>query len=302
MDSVALSTPVGTVRFFIHALFLLHLATFCRPLRSGRASICWRLRRDAPSVLPFNTGIPFIWSGIGVLPLPGRGIEGVPCRARTPDASAILYEKYWKLNGGGMECLPSNRAEMLSNSLLALGAVHGWQLAGMMLLGAAPMRGWLKGQRLRPRQLSPYRSAGGVRLMINLPAVIFTMAVDRAYRWCLLLQAPQRTERAVANAGLCRADVWLAAASRCRDRRFATARVGRMALTTIRCRRSSSYHTVFYQFGLFMKIQSTGTLVLSFRYGHKTLLFRVIWLRFWRQDRSSGYGVNLTLRARQRRS
>jgi uncharacterized membrane protein YeiB len=35
---------------------------------------------------------------------------------------------------------------MLGDNLLALGAQYGWQLAGMMLMGASLMRtGWLKG-------------------------------------------------------------------------------------------------------------------------------------------------------------
>ncbi len=56
-----------------------------------------------------------------------------------------MYEKHWKLHGG-VEAI-SNRAYGVGNSLLALGAQYGWQLAGMMLIGAALMRsGWLKGQ------------------------------------------------------------------------------------------------------------------------------------------------------------
>jgi uncharacterized protein len=36
---------------------------------------------------------------------------------------------------------------MLGDNLLALGAQYGWQLAGMMLMGASLMRtGWLKGE------------------------------------------------------------------------------------------------------------------------------------------------------------
>ncbi len=53
-------------------------------------------------------------------------------RSWAPDAANLQYEQYWKLHGG-MEAV-SNRADMLSDNLLALGA-HGWQLAGMMLMG-----------------------------------------------------------------------------------------------------------------------------------------------------------------------
>ncbi|EJU5863803.1 hypothetical protein N4Y86_004069, partial [Salmonella enterica] len=167
---------------FIHALFFWDGDIL---LAYGLVGlICWRLVRDAPSVKSlFNTGILLYLVGIGVLLLLGVASSSETSRAWTPDASAILYEKYWKLNGG-MEAI-SNRAEMLSNSLLALGAQYGWQLAGMMLLGAALMRsGWLKGQY----SLRHYRRTGillvALGLMINLPAVILQWRLDWAYRWC----------------------------------------------------------------------------------------------------------------------
>ena len=98
--------------------------------------ICWRLIRDAPSVKSlFNTGVLLYLVGVGVLLLLGVISGSETSRAWTPDASALLYEKYWKINGG-MEAV-SNRVDMMSTSLLALGAQYGWQLAGMMLLGAA---------------------------------------------------------------------------------------------------------------------------------------------------------------------
>ncbi|TMS43631.1 hypothetical protein E0T84_31715, partial [Mycobacterium sp. DBP42] len=108
--------------------------------------ICWRLVRDAPSVKSLmNTGILLYLVGIGVLLLLGAISDSQTSRAWTPDDAALLYEKYWKVNGG-MEAI-SNRVDALSNSLLALGAQYGWQLAGMMLVGASLMRsGWLKGQ------------------------------------------------------------------------------------------------------------------------------------------------------------
>ena len=60
-----------------------------------------------------------------------------PNRSWLPDAANLQYEQYWKLKGG-FEAV-SNRADMLSDNLLALGAQYGWQLAGMMLMGAALM-------------------------------------------------------------------------------------------------------------------------------------------------------------------
>ena len=91
--------------------------------------ICWRLIRDAPSVKSlFNTGVLLYLVGVGVLLLLGVISGSETSRAWTPDASALLYEKYWKINGG-MEAV-SNRVDMMSTSLLALGAQYGWQRRG----------------------------------------------------------------------------------------------------------------------------------------------------------------------------
>ncbi len=154
--------------------------------------ICWRLVRDAPSVKSlFNTGVMLYLVGLGVLLLLGLISDSQTSRTWTPDASAILYEKYWKLHGG-VEAI-SNRADGVGNSLLALGAQYGWQLAGMMLIGAALMRsGWLKGQF----SLRHYRRTGfvlvAIGVTINLPAIALQWQLDWAYRWCaFLLQMPR---------------------------------------------------------------------------------------------------------------
>ena len=62
---------------------------------------------------------------------------------------------------GGVDAI-SNRADGVGNSLLALGAQYGWQLAGMMLIGAArPVRsGWLK-RAVQLTSLSSYWFCAG---------------------------------------------------------------------------------------------------------------------------------------------
>jgi uncharacterized membrane protein YeiB len=45
-----------------------------------------------------------------------------------PGCANLQYEQFWKLKGG-TEAI-SNRADMLGDNLLALGAQYGWQLAG----------------------------------------------------------------------------------------------------------------------------------------------------------------------------
>ncbi|HGL4051328.1 TPA: DUF418 domain-containing protein YeiB [Citrobacter koseri] len=259
--------------------------------------ICWRLVRDAPSVKSlFNTGILLYLAGIGVLLLLGSISASETSRAWTPDASALLYEKYWKINGG-MEAV-SNRVDLLSNSLLALGAQYGWQLAGMMLLGAALMRsGWLKGQY----SLQYYRRTGVllvvVGVLINLPAIIVQWRLDWAYRWCaFLLQAPRELSAPFQTIGYTALMLGFWPQLSRFKLVIAIACVGRMALSnyllqTLICT------TLFYQFGLFMKFDRLTLLIFVIPVWLANLLFSWIWLRFYRKGPVEWLWRQLTLRA-----
>ncbi|HGL5826863.1 TPA: DUF418 domain-containing protein YeiB [Citrobacter koseri] len=259
--------------------------------------ICWRLVRDAPSVKSlFNTGILLYLAGIGVLLLLGSISASETSRAWTPDASALLYEKYWKINGG-MEAV-SNRVDLLSNSLLALGAQYGWQLAGMMLLGAALMRsGWLKGQY----SLQHYRRTGVllvvVGVLINLPAIIVQWRLDWAYRWCaFLLQAPRELSAPFQTIGYTALMLGFWPQLSRFKLVIAIACVGWMALSnyllqTLICT------TLFYQFGLFMKFDRLTLLIFVIPVWLANLLFSWIWLRFYRQGPVEWLWRQLTLRA-----
>lgn len=147
--------------------------------------IAWRMIRDAHSVKTmFNTGVVLYLIGIAVLLLLGAISGSTPNRSWLPDAANVQYEMWWKTSGSFTEAL-SNRADMLSNTLLALGAQYGWQLAGMMLLGAALMRsGWLRGQFT----LRHYRRVGalliGLGMLINIPSIVAQWQLGWSYRWC----------------------------------------------------------------------------------------------------------------------
>lgn len=257
--------------------------------------ICWRLVRDAPSVKSlFNTGVLLYLVGLGVLLLLGMISDSQTSRAWTPDASTLLYEKYWKLHGSA-EAI-GNRANAVGDSLLALGAQYGWQLAGMMLIGAALMRsGWLKGQY----SLRHYRRTGMVLVVIgvviNLPAIILQWRLDWAYRWCaFLLQLPREIGAPFQTVGyaallfgywpqLSRFKVVLAIAC-----------VGRMALTnyllqTLICT------TLFYQLGLFMQFNRLELLLFVVPVWLANLLFSIIWLHFFRQGPVEWLWRRLTL-------
>lgn len=187
---------------FIHGLFLWDGDIL---LAYGLVGlICWRMIRDAQDVKSlFNTGVMLYVIGIGVLLLLGMISGGTTNRSWIPGAASLQYEQYWKLKGG-VEAI-SNRADMLGDNLLALGAQYGWQLAGMMLIGAALMRsGWLKGEF----SLRHYRLTGAglvmLGMVINLPAVIAQWLLGWDYRWCaFLLPGPARAECAVPDHRLC---------------------------------------------------------------------------------------------------
>ncbi|NDO79604.1 hypothetical protein CJP72_02100 [Citrobacter sp. NCU1] len=259
--------------------------------------ICWRLVRDAPSVKSlFNTGIVLYLAGIGVLLLLGTISGNDISRAWTPDASSLLYEKYWKLNGG-VEAI-SNRVDALSNSLLALGAQYGWQLAGMMLLGAALMRsGWLKGQY----SLHHYRRTGAMLIvagvLINLPAIVAQWQLDWAWRWCgFLLQAPRELSAPFQALGYAALMFGFWPQLSRSKLVIAIACVGRMALSnyllqTLFCT------TLFYHFDLFMKFDRLELLLFVVPVWLANLLFSVVWLHFWRQGPVEWLWRQLTLRA-----
>lgn len=245
--------------------------------------VCWRMVREAQNVKSlFGTGVMLYLIGIAVLLLLGIISGDAPNRSWLPDAANLQYEQYWKLNGG-YEAI-TNRADMLSDSLLALGAQYGWQLAGMMLMGAALMRsGWLKGQF----SLSHYRRVGGlligVGMLINLPAIVAQWHFAWAYRWCaFLLQAPRELSAPFQTIGYA-ALAWGFWPQICTSRlAIAIACVGRMALSnyllqTIICT------TLFYRFDLFMKFDRLQLLAFVPCIWLVNILFSIIWLHYFRQ-------------------
>ena len=259
--------------------------------------ICWRMIRDAHDVKNlFNTGVILYLIGIGVLLLLGMISGGATNRSWIPDAANLQYEQFWKLKGG-VEAI-SNRADMLGDNLIALGAQYGWQLAGMMLMGAALMRtGWLKGEF----SLSHYRRTGAalvcIGVVINLPAVVAQWMLDWDYRWCaFLLQAPRELSAPFQTIGYAALiyGFWPQMA------RFkvvaAVACVGRMALSnyllqTLVCT------TLFYRFGLFMKFDRLQLLAFVIPVWGINMVFSVIWLRFFRQGPLEWLWRQLTARA-----
>lgn len=245
--------------------------------------ICWRLIRDATSVRQlFNTGVVLYLMGLGVLLLLGAIAGSHTSRAWVPDAANLQYETWWKLTGGS-EAIKS-RMGLLSDSLLALGAQYGWQLAGMMLLGAAMMRsGWLKGQF----SLSHYRRTGwsliAIGMLINLPAIVAQWRLGWDYHWCaFLLQIPRELGAPLQAIGYA-ALIWGYWPWLARFRLVAAiTHVGRMALTnyllqTLICT------TLFYRMGWYLSMTRLQLLALVPAIWLINIMFSLIWLRYFRQ-------------------
>lgn len=256
-----------------------------------------RMVREAHHVKSlFNTGVVLYLTGIAVLVLLGMISGTAANRSWAPDAANLQYEQYWKLHGG-MEAV-SNRADMLSDNLLALGAQYGWQLAGMMLMGAALMRsGWLKGQF----SLRHYRRTGALLvaagMAVNLPAIFAQWYLAWDYRWCaFLLQAPRELSAPLQAIGYA-ALAWGYWPQLCRFRLVgAIACVGRMALTnyllqTLICT------TLFYHLGLFMRFDRLQLLAFVPPIWAVNLLVSSLWLRRFRQGPVEWLWRQLTLRA-----
>ena len=280
---------------FIHGLFFWDGDILLAYALVGLVS--WRMVREAHHVKSlFNTGVVLYLTGIAVLVLLGLISGTAANRSWAPDAANLQYEQYWKLHGG-MEAV-SNRADMLSDNLLALGAQYGWQLAGMMLMGAALMRsGWLKGQF----SLRHYRRTGALLvaagMAVNLPAIFAQWYLAWDYRWCaFLLQAPRELSAPLQAIGYA-ALAWGYWPQLCRFRLVgAIACVGRMALTnyllqTLICT------TLFYHLGLFMRFDRLKLLAFVPPIWAVNLLVSSLWLRRFRQGPVEWLWRQLTLRA-----
>ncbi|WP_016946905.1 DUF418 domain-containing protein YeiB [Klebsiella pneumoniae] len=280
---------------FIHGLFFWDGDILLAYALVGLVS--WRMVREAHHVKSlFNTGVVLYLTGIAVLVLLGLISGTAANRSWALDAANLQYEQYWKLHGG-MEAV-SNRADMLSDNLLALGAQYGWQLAGMMLMGAALMRsGWLKGQF----SLRHYRRTGALLvaagMAVNLPAIFAQWYLAWDYRWCaFLLQAPRELSAPLQAIGYA-ALAWGYWPQLCRFRLVgAIACVGRMALTnyllqTLICT------TLFYHLGLFMRFDRLQLLAFVPPIWAVNLLVSSLWLRRFRQGPVEWLWRQLTLRA-----
>lgn len=257
--------------------------------------VVWRVLRDVPSTRSLmNTGILLYLVGCGVLLVFGSLSDPEPTRSWLPGAADLQYEQYWKLTGG-WEAV-QNRLDHLSSGLMALAAQYGWQLAGLMMIGAALLRsGWLTGQF----STQHYRQSATWLLTIGFSIAVAGVAAQWLlhweFRWSgFYLQTPRDLASPLISLGyaaLCLA-YWpqiarwrISHAIQC---------VGRMALTNYLLQ-SLLCTTLFYRVDLYMHFTRLELVLMVPLIWLINILFSLIWLHFFAQGPLEWLWRRLTL-------
>ena len=245
--------------------------------------LIWPFIRDvADSQRLLRTGILLYLLGSLSLLLLGWFSSAEPSASWLPDAAAIDDETVWRTQGGWAAV--SHRLDLLLSSLLALAAQYGWQLAGLMMIGAALLRnGWLRGEFSRQY----YCRTGWLLLLsgmaIELPAIILQWQTNWDFRWSgFFLQAPREISAPLQSLGyvalifaywpLLQHTILIKAVTA----------VGRMALSnyllqTLIC------STLFYYFAGFNQFSRLQLLCMVPGIWLVNLLFSSLWLMFFQQ-------------------
>lgn len=259
--------------------------------------IVWRLLRDAPSSQTlFKTGVLLYLAGCLML-LVFAVISHAPASSSwTPGAAELQYERFWKL-AGGSEAV-QNRLDILGSGLMALATQYGWQLVGLMMIGAALLRcGWLTGgfSAQHYRRCALWLLGSG--FAVNLLGTVLQWQLHWGYRWSgFYLQLPRSLASPLVSLGYAALILafwprlersWPGRALQC---------VGRMALSnyllqTLICT------TLFYHFALFAQFSRFALLAFVPAIWLVNILFSIIWLRIFRQGPLEWIWRRLTLLA-----
>lgn len=245
--------------------------------------VTWRMIRDVPATKTlFNTGLMLYLIGSAVLVMLGMASGPNPNSSWLAGAADVQYETFWRTQGG-WEAM-TNRLDMLGSALMALAAQYGWQLAGLMMVGAALMRsGWLRGTW----SLQHYRRSGVLLVLSGMVIEALSIAlqwhVKWEFRWAgFFLQVPREISaplQSLGYAALCFG--WWPQIQRFRLTLLVSG-VGRMALSnyllqTLICT------TLFNHFALFNHYDRLQLLLIVPLVWTVNLLFSLFWLRVFRQ-------------------
>lgn len=229
-----------------------------------------------------RTGILLYTIGLAILLWFGLLTDNSMSGDWFPSAKSLVIETEWKLVGG--EAARQARFVMMQGIQLSVILQFGWELIGLMLLGAALMRtGWLKGQRTSAQ----YRRQGWILFLISLLIHFPVLLLQWHCNWDFViagyyLQVPKELSSAIQ--GLAYLALWygygqgikISAVAHC------LASVGRMTLTnyllqTLICT------TLFYHFGWYQKLDRLSLLAFVPTIWCINIAVSVLWLKFFRQ-------------------
>lgn len=244
--------------------------------------LAWRMIRDAGSSRRLlNTGVLLYLVGCGALLAMSMASGEQVNDSWLPGFAEVQYETFWKVHGG-WEAV-RNRLDMLMSGLLSLAAQYGWQLAGLMLIGAALMRsGWLNGERSQAHYRRCALMLIGTAWLIQIPAIYLQWHSGWDFRWSgFFLQLPSELAaplQALGYAALCFG--WWPTLCQLKITTAVTC-VGRMALSnyllqTLICT------TLFNRLGWFNQLDRVHLLMLVPLVWLCNILFSVYWLRYFR--------------------
>lgn len=200
----------------------------------------------------------------------------------TPDAQSLEAEAQWKLAGGEI----ARQARLAMTLMIQLSVIlqYGWELIGLMLIGAALIRsGWLKG--LAPQ--SQYRRQGWMLFFISLLIHIPAMLLQWQFQWDLAiagyyLQVPK--EAAAVLQALAYIAFWYGYGQGINMSWIACclSNVGRMTLTnyllqTLICT------TLFFRLGWYEQLDRLSLLVLVPFIWCVNIAISMLWLKYFRQ-------------------
>lgn len=245
--------------------------------------ISWRMIRDAGSTLQLlRTGLVLYAIGLGLLLLLGLVAGPEPSSFWLPGYAAIQYEEIWNVHGGWEAW--RNRSDLLSANLMALAVQYGWQLAGLMLTGAALMRsGWLSGNfsQRHYRRMALWSLLVG--LCIQIPTTLAQWLNDWEYHVSgYLLQVPSELAAPLMMIGYVSLIYGFWPQLSRLKMAYALRQVGRMALSnyllqTLLCT------TLFYHLGMFNQWSRSTLLWVVPAVWLINILFSLFWLSHFKQ-------------------
>ena len=236
--------------------------------------------QDNESLL--RTGILFYLFGVGLLAVYAVISGHTPGSDWLPQPAEIEAERTVKLAGGWLAI--NDRFAQLDGKLAALVTQYGWELAGLMLTGAALTRkGWMLGQRTAEHYRRCYQMLLPAGLLITGVGTVLQYLTGWGFRWSgFWLQIPGELASpllavgyiALLHAHWQRISTWRITAS--------LIQVGRMAfsnylLQTVVCT------LIFSVMGYFMQLTRLQLLAVVPLVWLLNLVVSAFWLRHFRQ-------------------